>query len=801
MAYMLPLLARSGIARAALAHILRTADYTPGGKMAAQFRQSADFASNVVAVVAYLLDDTASAPAVQCFARTYDTLPSDHGALLDSHLSALAAQDISPRRSVWAGPSRQPARHRLIIVDALEDPQKISLLFAGASRVTVFSPTDLYGKLSFDDVCLHAHPAEITVAHPRSRITRFSARYHELHEETRQVAQAMIAELEHESAGFLGESAPYLEMLLADKLFFSVLSSAAFEDFVSSDEFDQIIIAGTGAVPHDRFLQSLASGLDLGNDPRIELTTLATSPEQRKSFGSSMSAAPLSAATAMPNGSSVLPRSLSDVLREADKTIGMPARKMRVFPRGKAGAGHARGEAALRAKGKAGAPVLYITMRSSAYDASSGHYLDILSRHYNTLTGFMGVNILAFAKSLPEGVLPPPANRIQLLPIFGMPQSNPLQACMSGLVTRTQLRLVGDGSARLVAHALRVWPDEIASGTLVAGFLHWINLQRWFDKLRATGRLPGLVVVSPLRPPLAGMAAAAARRAGVPSLGLESHGLNASYCRYAKVGTDRYGVITGFFRKETTRGFGITADRVDVIGSPRLRAPASYDYTARRLQARAKISSRNPEFSAEAGTLIPFFTQPSNWDQISEVWKIILSSVRDLQGVRLLLQPHPEEGPARLSGYQAIAEELGMADRVTTVDASAIEVIEAADLVLACYSATIVEAALYRKPVFAVKDGDGDYPLNQNEVVGAPMFRDAESLRQGIAAFLTDPAPFHKQAEDFLAREPQLITGPEPRLVEVVDAMLARPASENLRPPEDLPKHLFIDGPHRVFDV
>lgn len=284
-------------------------------------------------------------------------------------------------------------------------------------------------------------------------------------------------------------------------------------------------------------------------------------------------------------------------------------------------------------------------------------------------------------------------------------------------------------------------------------------------------------------------------------MALEAHGLNASYCRYTQVGTDRYGVVSTYFRDEASRGFGIPSERVDVIGSPRLRAPADYDVVTRRTTARAAVAEASGVTFAGGDILVPFFTQPSNWHQISEVWKIILSSVRDLQGVRLLLQPHPEEGPARLSGYQAIAEELGMTDRVTTVDASAIEVIEAADLVLACYSATIVEAALYRKPVFAVKDGDGDYPLNQNEVVGAPMFRDAESLRQGISAFLADPAPFHKQAEDFLAREPQLITGPEPRLVEVVDAMLSRPASENLRPPEDLPKHLFIDGPHRVFDV
>lgn len=800
------LLARSGRARHVLADLLRSEDYGPDGALAARIRKSVQFSGNLAGAALYLLEAEEVAPLLERIANLYPNLPKAYHNLLDSHVLVPSSRPSFLQGTVSASPSRRPARHRLIIVDVLQDPTRLSLLFADAEKVTIFSPNDLYGKLSIaDDQLLHFRPEEINIAHPRSRITRFSAQYHALHDETRQIAQEMIDELEVRGKHMLAEAAPYAALHLADKLFFQVLAAAAFEDYITANEYDQIVIASTGRIQLSDFFRGLASGIDLTNDPRIEFTMLSPSGRNRVAFVENVHRALVPTAINQPSAPNVeaLTRPLDEILSSSVLTTRSQTVKMRRFPVQTAPAvgddtvPALDGSAEVRELPR----ILFITTQVSAYNSSSIRYLDILSRHYNTLAGFVGTNITAFFKSLPSDILPPKAASVQLLSNATAKHHPLLANALLDFVSQSRERLLREGRGRLSAHVMSLRAKDVALGGIQSAYLHWITLQHWFDQMAKDSRLPDLVVVSPLRPALAGMAAAAARRNGIPSLGLEPHGLNAAYCRYCLVGTDRYGVITSFFRDEAARGFAIPAERIDVIGSPRLQAPAAYDVASGSTAARKSIAENNSITFSDNETVITFFTQPSGWEQIAGVWRIILQAVKDLPSVRLLLKLHPEEGPTRGASYMAIAEAIGMTERVHNITSTAIEAIEAADLVLACYSATVVEATLYRKPVFCVINGTGDYPLDQHKVVKAPLLRDVLSLRTEIETFIADPTPFLERAERFLAEEPQSLSGPEQPLIATIDAILSRPAAENLRTDDEMPRHLFIEGPYRVFDI
>jgi hypothetical protein len=144
---------------------------------------------------------------------------------------------------------------------------------------------------------------------------------------------------------------------------------------------------------------------------------------------------------------------------------------------------------------------------------------------------------------------------------------------------------------------------------------------------------------------------------------------------------------------------------------------------------------------------------------------------------------------------------MGLSDRVQSVKAAPPTLIEAADLVLACYSATMVEAALAGRPVISVINKGGRYPMEQHKVVGAPQYQDEAELSAALGEFGADPGRSIARLERFLEDNPQFVTGPEPHLVAAIEALVASDPEKVLRPATDLPPRLFIEGPYRVYDV
>lgn len=318
-------------------------------------------------------------------------------------------------------------------------------------------------------------------------------------------------------------------------------------------------------------------------------------------------------------------------------------------------------------------------------------------------------------------------------------------------------------------------------------------------RLKAENRLPRLVLVIPQRNPRLGLLAEEARAQGIPSLALEPHGINGNYCRYAKVAMDYYGVISGYFHATADSAFGIATDRCRVLGSPRIIAPAHHHPRAAQEAARTALTAALPAGFAEGTLYAAFFCQPSDWAHVSRVWDAILRATEGL-GIHILLKPHPEEQPARITRYLDQARHSAAAERVTLLAANATQVIEASDLVLTGYSAAAIDAAVRQVPVFCVTADGQNYPIDQHIIVHSTLSNGAKALRAELTAWL-DTRQTAPHQTSFLRAEPQFATSPDARLRAFVRDILDLPTEAALRPEVERPQSLFLDGPFRVFTV
>lgn len=775
------MLARSGLTKSLMAAHLRDPDLVE--QLLSRFPPHPNFGTGLTAAAAFLLDDEEFAGFRDRLSNARFEPAKQHSELLDSFATVPTQRPTLLRGTVAEAPSRRPARHRLIIADALQDPTHLSLLFAGAEKISLFSPSNLFGRMTFSsETQLHARPAELIITHPRSRATRFSPAYHRLHDETRRLAEEIVDEIEREAGGWLDESKPYLAMHLADAMFFQGLRVVGLEELLADEDVDQVMVV-SGETVEAGFFEFLADVQGLNDDPRVEFVSLARNERSRIRFAGQLAQAfSNSAQVKQTIPASVRP--LRDLLKGLRADAAKAAQAMYLWPKA------AEGDMAPRPK------VLFATIPYTTYNDSSAVYANILSRHFDTMMGVVGLNAASLFAGAPE--LPiPPAGRVQLLPPLTTPDYPALNYSIQHLLERVAARHRQAGDCLITTRVIESRSAILAYHTIVSGLHHWERLLQWFDRMQAAGQRPDALIVSPLRPSLTGMTAAAARHFGVPSLAIEPHIINAEYCRYTRVMTDRYGTASGYLAKLAEAGFSVPAERIDIIGSPRLVATPPVPPENARKKLEKDSGTRFPP-----GQLtLAFFSQPSKWTQISDVWRIILAAMAPYEDLQILLKVHPEEGELRIAAYLAIAEEMGMAHRVQSVTAPPAPLIEASDLVLACYSATLVEAALAGRPAFSVSNADTRYPMDQHEVVGAPQFRDVASLSVALAEFRRDPTGAAVNTARFLEQNPQFVTGPEPGLVAAVDAMVGADPASQLRPADELPPRLFIEGPYRVYDI
>lgn len=782
-------LARSVLTRNRVANLLGTLDPATDARLADRIRASHVFAAAVVGAGALCLDDAGAKRLARAVENTLPWVTDGYVAAIDSLSARL---DVPPAdaylRGLLASGFRRPKRHRLIISANVHDRSAMSLLFGGAEKVTLYAMGDLYGKTDFADAALHCAPdLPVSMENARSRITRFSSEYHTLHQKTRDLAETIHTRLADTGADVRWlppDGRAFAEMSLADALFFPSLALAALKKLIADPEFDHIVIE-LGVRQQDRDFCAMLSWLDqLREDPRVEVVSNAASMAERLAIAPRL--AELRDGFALPARAgywgppvTVQARALSSVVKDA--VPALPAWS---------GTGKRR--------------VLFLCAASSAYNSSTAAYLSALLRRYDTRLAFAGTNPLPVLNELPD---------------LGAIAATDITRLRTGLQSGYARRLGGlaawldafvldvardetrpDGTRTIPAHLLAVRAPRLVREALLGFLVNAWSADRWLAAMKAAGGLPDVLVVTPYRDMNVASFVAAARRYGLPTIALEPHGLNSNYCRYATIHSDFYGVVAEAFRHEAATGFGIPLDRCRVVGSPRLTAPATYDLAARTRAARDAAARDLGVRFAEGQPVLAFFSQPTNWDQLARIWRILLEGSAALD-VRILLKTHPEEAFARTQRYLDVATEMGMSDRVEVWRGSAKEAIESADIVFAAYSATVVEAAALRRPVICLAPVGVDYPLDQHAVVGAPLVRDAGTLNRMLAAFVADPTPLRRAAEGFVTRERQITEDIGVSLARFIDEVAAMPRDQAIRRREDLPEGCFLPGPHRAFQI
>ncbi len=690
---------------------------------------------------------------------------------------------------------RLPVRHRVVIADQFEDRDAVPLLLPGADRVTLLALAETFGRADLRNYSDWPGVGTVKVEHLRTRVSRFSPEYIAIHDATAALAE-QVCEQVASIPGLVGdEERRFLTVEIADLLFFQTLKLRAVEQLLADPSVDQAVVAFGDFGAQHNFVKLIGGVEGLLSDDRVELVSIADAIDQRARFWA-ITDGVVDPKRPEPNLNVWIPTStaMARMEREARRAAGNVVRR-------------AAGNVVRRAAGNVGRPagadgrrIVLVTTHNAAYNDSTAQYVRDLSGAYDLEVVYSGENPQPVRTELDK-------HGQQRVPVHTMH------------VDRSQLGPFAEQIVRALIRGLRVDPGD-RSGTDVERAARWVlaySLDRlgreviapaltrmraagyWLEACRAADALPELLVLTPSRNIHVGSFVAAARRFGVPTLVVEAHAQDANYCRYLKIASDYYGVMSDYFRTNAIDGFGTAPSRTVVIGSPRQVAPEGYHPANEQRDARRAYTDRHGVAFDPLQTQVVFFCQPSAWSHVSLVWGHVLEAALRT-GSRILLKTHPEESVSRTEAYLEQAREAGASDRVVLLEGDAANAIALGDLVLTGYSAAALDAAVRQSPVVCVTDGDVPYPVDLHAIIGAPIARTTDDLTAILSEFQRDPAAFKRQARLLVEREPHFLEGPGQRLRDLVDEIVAR-GPQALRPADEMPVSLFLDGPHPVFPV
>lgn len=683
------------------------------------------------------------------------------------------------RDRAGAPPLTGRCQNRLVLAEHAHDADMLALLLPGAQSATVLAASDTFGRADLAAYSKWTGTGNVTIEHVRSRITRFSQEYVDLHEATADVAEefcrgvAAIPGLVHP------DHVPYIDVEAADFLFFQALKIRAIESLIEDAQFDHIVLALADQREDSEFLRLVASVDGLLTDERTEIVSVSRSTSTRSSFWSQLrqlecQEEPARASRRVPEA--LVMRKLREEARRSAESL--PAFGARTRP-----------------------AALLVTANNSAYNDSTAAYASHLADVADVEIVHMGRNATELAAHLDEL----DAGHLDLSFIAPVPENYGALADLIldelGPAMPTSDVSAGERPAagRAAALALATSRHRLVASTVApaVGRLHCV--EEWFSTLAATDGLPDIVVLTPSRTLAVGSVAATARRHGVPSLVLEAHAHDANYSRYLKITSDYYGVMSEYFRDQAIAGLGTDPGRTVVVGSPRQVAPPGYDPVAARQEARAGYEAEHGRSLPGETPRLVFFCQPSDWRHVSKIWSHVLDAARRT-GAGILLKTHPEETPTRTRAYLELASAMSVRDQVVLLDCDATTAIALADIAVTAYSAAGLDAAVRQTPVICVTDGDLEYPVDLPAIIGAPMARSADEVAALVAEFQQRPGELERRARSLLEREHQFVDGPGPRLVQLVDEIVGL-GSAAVRPAGEVPRRLFLDQPHPLFPV
>jgi hypothetical protein len=679
------------------------------------------------------------------------------------------------RAAGTAGPRR--VKHRLIIAEQFDDPHMVALLLPGCERATLISTLDTYGRADFSDRTSWTGSGDVTIEHIRSRITRYSAEYIGLHEATARVAEQLAAELEEIPGLLRSDDRPFVAVDIADFLFFRALRYRAIEVLLDDPSIDHVVVALAAQTPFSEFLRGLSGIERIRTDPRVEFVSIARDEQPRTEFWRALDAI-LAPPAIAPNASTRL--SVDAVVRQFSSLAA--TRDMAV-------------------DGMDQAWVLLATADNSAYNPSTAVCAVELAHDHPVRVLHMSGSAKNVTKALKPLV---GAADVQITAYEGAPvRDSPMPDLVRAHLQSVRAALMSRAAAphdRAAAGGLHASFEILVAVVIVPALLRAKVLEHRFATWRDASRLPDAVVLIPQRSPSVGAVSAVARRYGVPSVAAEPHVYVPEYSRYNKVAADYYGVLSAYFLDGAVDDFGMgSSDRVRVIGSPRLTAPAGYEPATAHVQARAAYAAEHGFDFMKAPVHLVFFCQPSGWEHVAKLWDLLLDGVEQ-SGAHLFFKPHPEEAPARIRLYEDAVARRGLSERVTPLGGDAGEAVALADVVATAYSAAALDAAIRQTPVVCVAVGDTQYPVDTAAISGADVCRSADELAAYLTDFARDPSAAQARAQAWIEREHQFIEGSGPALRQLVADAIAR-GPEGLRRPDEVPSSLFTDGPHPVLQV
>lgn len=768
------------LSAAALAQALAEERAAPLPEMDKRLSARADYAAAFLVASALTGDDAAMNHARD---RIPDVVGDPFLQIVESfgQRPAAPAEEIEPLlRGLRRNGLRHHKRHRLVIAENFQDPSSFLPLLCGADRVTLLGLDDTFGKAGFAHYQRYPGVGEIVVEHIRSRITRFSPEYVGAHAQTRDAAIELARTVDSVPGLVPTGDLPYIELAIADHLFFQLLRLRAIEELLKDPDFDHIVVATRNHVPASGYILTLAGVAGLKADPRVELMSLARTVSQRQSF------------------SGLLPAILTGPRPVATSEAWLPPISEiapQLWRNAQAIAAPLPDQAVPNALGvqtdapSAGGSVLVVATSNTAYDYSTARYAAALAKAFPTAFAICGGTASAIQRELSKTDVAPGSVPFRLLRREYLLNNTAFIRWMSG---QLNLFCARRGLNDSLAHVIACAPARLVTNVIQSQVVHGQVLECWFSRMKSSGDLPRVIALSAARAPSVAQFAAAARRHDVPTLLMEAHGLNSNYCRYAKIGADYYGVISEHFRSDAVKGFDIDPARTRVLGTPRIIASPGHD----RDLARAEISEGlGHDLPMRSGGLISFFSQPSNWSHVAGVWRMVLAAAQVLD-LQVLLKPHPEETASRIGQYSTIASQMQVEDRVQLINSAPKLLIEASDVVLTGYSAAALDAAVIGRPVICVTVGDADYPVDQHEIARAPLVRDLAGLIAALRHQLAEPDA--EAYSRFLAAEPQFAEGPDERLRAFMAEIQKNP---QVRPAQNLPAHLFLEPPHPTFSV
>lgn len=693
---------------------------------------------------------------------------------LSSHYFQFLAASAGFRPAAPNTAPDAPVRHRLIVTEKLDDPQMTALLLPGCERATVLAVADLFGRADLADRAAWTGTGDLRVEHIRSRITRYSGEYIALNLATAQLAERIAAELETIPGLLRSDDRPFVALELADALFFRALRARALELILADPDFDDIVVAIGEQTPASGFIRQLGDVERLRTDPRVQLASVARTSALRTAFW------PVTDAILSPAGA---PGPLT------------PGYTMPTVVRQFAALAAAR---TVDVTAPEGPWVLLGTASKPAYDDSTVTCAREIARdvpvrvlHVDSGPGALNPALAALADDdgIEFAVYP-------VEPVRGSPVVDALRRHLQPHATAA-LAAAGTHVDELAARALALDLGALCSGALVPALLRAKVFEHAFASWRERSRLPRALVLIPQRPADLGVLAAVARRFGVPSIAIEPHLYVPEYSRYTKVVTDYYGVLSTYLVRGALEPFGMRdPDRVRVVGSARLVAPAGYDPDATRRRARAAYTAAHGFDFTSAATHLVFFCQPSGWHNVEPAWQLLLDAV-EKSGSHLFYKAHPEEGPARIRQYENAVARRGLTGSVTRLTGDAADAIALADIAATSFSAAALDAAIRATPVVGVAPGGVPYPVDVAAVAGARVATTADELAAWLDEFAVDPTAMQQDARAWLRRERQFTEGPGPALRAFVADVIAR-GPAGVRPANEVPTSVFTEGPHPV---